>query len=180
MKRDEWQLAENETLRRAGMDDAEAVFAVVQGAARWVQDVKGVPQWRLYLTEPGIRSVHARLAGEGGAEAYLALRDGTPAGTFAIHWADPECWGRRGEDGLAGYVHMLSVGPNFHGLRLGERMLGWAERYIATRGRPFARLDCWAGSPALCAYYPRLGYTRLEPDEPRLKSMAWFEKRVIE
>ena len=57
---------------------------------------------------------------------------------------------------------MLSVGPNFHGLRLGERMLGRAERYIATRGRPFVRLDCWAGSAALCSYYPRVGYTRLD------------------
>ncbi|MDQ3441662.1 MAG: GNAT family N-acetyltransferase [Planctomycetota bacterium] len=179
MKRDEWQLDENETLRRVGPDDAPAVIDLVQATARWVEDVKGVRQWRLYLTEPGVRSIHARLAGNGGAETYLALRGDIPAGAFAIQYADPECWGRRGEDGLAGYVHMLSVAPEFHGLRLGERMLRWAEQRIASNKRAFARLDCWAGSPALCAYYPRLGYTRLSPDEQRLSDLAWFEKRVL-
>jgi protein-tyrosine phosphatase len=178
MKRDEWQLDGNETLRRAGPGDAQAVTAIVQDAARWLQEVKGLRQWRLYLTEEGVRSVSARLAGDGGAEAYLALRDGTPAGAFAIQWSDAECWGGRGEDGRAGYVHMLSVAPDFHGLRLGERMLRWAEQRIASNGRPFARLDCWAGSAVLCAYYLRLGYTRLEFDDPRLTGMAWFEKRV--
>ena len=178
MKRDEWQLAEPETLRRASVDDAETVLAIVQGAARWVQDVKGVPQWRLYLTEPGIRSVHARLAGEGGAQVYLALRGGIPAGAFVIQWADRECWGHRGDDGLAGYIHMLSVAPAFHGLKLGERMVRWAERHIATL-RPLARLDCWSRSAALCAYYARLGYTRHHPDDPRFYHVAWFEKTVI-
>jgi ribosomal protein S18 acetylase RimI-like enzyme len=178
MKPVEWRLAAGETLRRAGPDNAPVVIDLVQATARWVQDVIGVRQWRLYLTEPGVRSIHARLDGENAAEAYLVTRQGQPAGAFAVHWSDRDCWGQRGEDGQAGYVHMLSVGPAFHGLRLGERMLGWAERHIASKDRLYTRLDCWAGSPALCAYYPRLGYTRLEPDEPRLRDLAWFEKRV--
>ena len=179
MEPDEWQLDENEVLRRAGPDDAPAVVALVQDTARWVQEVKGLRNWRLYLTDAGVRWIRARVAGDGGAEVYLALRGGTPAGAFAVLWSDPDCWGRRGDDGAAGYVHMLSVAPAFHGLRLGERMLRWAEQHIASNGRNFARLDCWVGSPALCAYYPRLGYARLQPDEPRLSDLAWFEKRVI-
>ena len=172
------QLESNETLRRVGPDDAQVVIELVQSTARWVQDAKGVKQWKLYLTEAGVRSIMARVAGDGGAETYLALRDGVPAGAFAIQWSDADCWGRRGEDGQAGYVHMLSVGPAFHGFGLGARMLRCAEQRIAENDRPLARLDCWVGSATLCAYYPRLGYTRLQPDDPRLSNMAWFEKRV--
>ena len=179
MTREEWQLdGEDETLRRAAPADAQAVVDLVQATARWVQDAKGLRNWRLYLTDAGVRSIQSRIDGEGGAEVYLALRGGAPAGAFSIQWADPECWGPRGEDGRAGYVHMLSVGPTFHGLGLGQRMLRWAEGRIASNGRPFARLDCWSRSPALCAYYPRLGYARLERQQGGLHDMAWFEKRV--
>ncbi len=53
---------------------------------------------------------------------------------------------------------MLSVHRDVRHQRLGERMIRWAERLIAARGRQSCRLDCWAGSPFLGEYYRRLGY----------------------
>jgi len=35
-----------------------------------------------------------------------------------------------------------------------------AARLVADAGRPYLRLDCWAGNPSLCTYYDRVGLTR--------------------
>ena len=164
------------TLRRASAADFDAVLAVVHDATRRVQEL-GYPQWRLYLTEPGIAQVRDAVKGVDGAEVYLAERDGRPIGTFRVQWHDHECWADRGLDGTAGYVHMLAVHRDAKHEGLGERMLARAERLIAARGREFCRLDCWCRSPFLTTYYPRLGYVVQQVDGVPVGVMN-FEKPV--
>src|SRR5687768_6612160 len=136
------------TIARASADDVDAVLEVVQDATRRMQE-KGLSQWRLYLTDAGIDRVRRRLAGASGEEVYLVrrTRDGRPIGAVSIEWSDREYWSDRGEDGLAGYVHMLCVHRRARGIRLGERLVRFVEQLIASRGRSLARLDCWAASP---------------------------------
>src|SRR5436309_11476513 len=153
----DFRLDERTTIRRASAADFDAVLAVVHDATRRVQEL-GYAQWRLYLTDEGTRQVRNAVESVNGAEVYLAERDGRAVGTFRIQWSDRDCWGDRGEDGTAGYVHMLAVQREARHEGLGERMLACAERMIAGRGREFCRLDCWCRSPFLTSYYPRLGY----------------------
>jgi ribosomal protein S18 acetylase RimI-like enzyme len=170
-------LGEGVSLRRATPADLATVLEVVQDAARWVQVEKRVPQWRLYLSDAGIADVKRYFAGAGGEEVYLARRAGRPVGALAVTWSDPQVWDELGADGLAGYLHMLNVHRAARGTRLGERMMAWAERLIAARGRALARLDCRAGSAFLPHYYPRLGYTAVAcRNGPR--GLVLFEKRV--
>ena len=171
------RLDERTAIRRATGADFQCVLAVVHDATRRVQE-KGFPQWKLYLTEAGIAQVRDAVEGVDGAEVYLAERNGDgPVGTFRIQWSDHECWSIVGGDGRAGYVHMLAVHRVARGEGLGERMLAFAERRIARKGREFARLDCWCRSPFLPAYYPRLGYVERKIDGvPR--GVMNFEKAV--
>src|SRR6185369_3267866 len=136
----DFQLDERTNIRRAGAADFEVVLAVVRDAARRVQDI-GLSQWRLYLTDAGIVQVRSAVDGVDGMEVYLAERDRRAVGTFRVQWRDRDCWGERGDDGQAGYVHMLAVHRDARREGLGAKMLAWAERLIARRGRPFCRLD---------------------------------------
>src|SRR5688572_27176884 len=149
------------TMTRASSRDLDSVLDVVQDATRRMQE-KGIAQWRLYLTDAGVERVRRRVAGASGEEVYIARRaeDDRPVGAVSIEWSDREYWSDRGDDGLAGYVHMLCVHRLARGTGLGGEILRWAEQLIASRGRSFARLDCWAASPFLPAYYERLGYER--------------------
>jgi GNAT superfamily N-acetyltransferase len=149
------------TMVRASAEDFDAVLEVVQDATRRMQE-NGLTHWRLYLTDAGVRQVQRRVAGAAGEEVYLARRadDGRAVGAVSIEWSDREYWSDRGDDGLAGYVHMLCVHRLARGTGLGEQILQWAEQLITSRGRALARLDCWAASPFLPQYYERLGYAR--------------------
>ena len=146
-------------MRRATPGDFDAVLEVVRDSSRRMQE-KGLSQWKLYLTDVGVERVRTRVGGASGQEVYLARRDAgdRAVGAVSIEWADREYWGARGIDGRAGYIHMLAVHRLARGTGLGERIVRWAEQLIVVRGRRFARLDCWAASAFLPAYYERLGY----------------------
>jgi protein-tyrosine phosphatase len=149
------------TMTRALPEDFDAVLEVVQDSTRRMQE-NGLTQWRLYLTDAGVARVRRRVEGAAGEEVYLvhsATHD-RPIGAVSIEWSDREYWAERGDDGLAGYIHMLCVHRIARGTGLGERIVRRAEELIASRGRTFARIDCWAASPFLPAYYERLGYER--------------------
>ena len=165
-------------LRRATPDDLARVTAVVHDATRRMQE-KGFHMWRLYLTEVGAAQIRRRVFGDGGAAAYLATRraDGCDVGVFGLEWSDPEIWGDvRGNDGRAGYVHMLAVHRIARGTGLGERLLRHAESLIAARGRPLFRLDCWRGSEFLKSFYPRVGFTVVGEDP--VQGVLLWEKPV--
>ena len=147
------------TLRRATPEDLDVVLAIVRDAARRTVE-KGLPDWRRYLTPAGFRLVQDRVNGVGDVEAYLASRerDGRAVGVFSVHWSDRHNWDARGEDGLAGYIHMLAVHRDAKGAKLGRRMVAMAEKVIVRRGRELARLDCGADNVFLCDYYRSLSY----------------------
>jgi len=165
-------------VRRATTDDLDQVLAVVHEATRRVEE-KGFNMWRLYLTDEGLGQIRRRLAGAGGEEMYLVVRetDAQPLGAFAVEWSDREIWGdARGGDGRAGYVHTLSVHRRARGTALGERMMKLAEQIIAARGRDLFRLDCWRRSEFLRGYYARLGFA-IVADDVKQGVLMW-EKRV--
>ena len=146
-------------LRRATPDDLDTVLAIVRGAAEWLVE-KGRPDWRSYLTPAGFRRIQDRVNGAEGVEVYLASQDQSDAaaGVFSVEWSDRLHWDAVGEDGLAGYIHMLAVDRAARGAGVGKRMVQAAETVIERHGRQFARLDCGAYNAFLCGYYRSLGY----------------------
>jgi len=168
------------TLRRATPDDLDGVLTIVRDASRRLEE-KGLPDWRRYLTPAGFRHVQDRVNGLNDVEVYLAWREGdeTPVGVFSIEWSDRQYWDAIGEDGQAGYIHMLAVHRSARGSGVGRQMVGLAEKLIARRGRRFARLDCGAYNAFLCGYYRALGY-RSRGIKHAPHAVMRFEKALVQ
>jgi GNAT superfamily N-acetyltransferase len=144
-------------IARAGSDEYEMVMAILREAADRLS-ARGNPQWQHWYMDFGERILRERLERH---EVYLFKRNDTQAGTLTIQWSDPDVWGERGVDGLAGYIHGIAVARSIGGMRVGERMLEWAIDAIAARGRCLARLDAMASNAALCRYYEQRGFRPL-------------------
>lgn len=127
------------------------VLEILDEARQWLLGKGIAEQW----PAPAPPSVFADRIARG--EVYLARRAGQPVGTFSLLWSDPAVWDDAPDD--AGYVHGLAVRRSAAGQGIGEALLDAAAGLVADAGRPFLRLDCWAGNPALCRHY-RLGFRR--------------------
>ena len=163
------------TLERAVPGDANTFIDIHEDAARWLWE-QGIHQW-----QPGVFQREWILGPIKRGEVYLAKRGDQALGAVIVQWSDERTWGERPPD--AGYIHGLRVRRSAAGQGLGKAMLQWAEREIARAGRPFARLDCIANNPRLCAYYVEAGYERqtdLEWEEGDNRgTLARFQKRVL-
>lgn len=155
-------------LARATPDDANAILAILEDAARWLV-ARGIDQWH-----PGdfLRPPLLRIIARG--EVYLARCADDPAGTLTLQWEDVPTWGVMPPD--AAYVHGFAVGRAYAGLGLGRALLDWAERQAIEGGKTYLRLDCLASNPALRAYYERAGFSLrgLVDDD----QSALYERRV--
>ncbi|MGO9449561.1 MAG: GNAT family N-acetyltransferase [Candidatus Binataceae bacterium] len=142
------------TIVRAAITDYDTVMAILREAADWLS-ARGISQWEHWYMDSGKRILRERLENH---DVYLFRRDDFPIGTLTIQWSDPEVWGERGIDGLAGYVHGIAIARSVGGMRVGERLLEWAVATIAARGRRFARLDAMASNALICRYYEKRGF----------------------
>lgn len=138
-------IADQLTMRPARSDEAGTVLAVLDGAAAWLSG-RGITQWpaafRPEWIEPGLADGHV----------WLAESDGSAVATVTLFWSDP-LWP---DDGRAGYVHRLAVGPGFRGL--GATLLDWVDGEVRRHGRDRVRLDCGADNTRLRTYYEAAGF----------------------
>jgi ribosomal protein S18 acetylase RimI-like enzyme len=161
-------------IERATPDTATAFVEIHEEAARWLWE-RGIHQWK-----PGVFQAEWLREPIERGEVYLVKAGGTPIATVLLQWSDEYTWGDQPSD--AGYIHGLRVKRDAAGRGLGKAILRWAEREIARAGRPYARLDCIADNPHLCAYYVEAGYERqvdLEVEGEDKGRLARFEKRVL-
>ncbi len=133
-------------IRAASATDLPAIHRLVQEAARWMV-ARGIEQWQpdAFLTRR-VDDVFAR------GETLVAYADGVLLGSVSLTWEDRFGWGEDGDDGRAGYVHLL-VGRGY-----GRRLLAGAEQLMTARGRALSRLDCVLANPKLRSYYQAAGY----------------------
>jgi hypothetical protein len=92
-------------IERAGTAEYQQIMTILREAADWLSS-RANPQWRHWHTDFGERMLRERIEHH---ETYLVRRDTQPVATLAIHWSDPEQWGERGLDGLAGYIHGVAI-----------------------------------------------------------------------
>ncbi|MGH2515111.1 MAG: GNAT family N-acetyltransferase [Ktedonobacterales bacterium] len=162
------------SIERATDGDAAAFVELHEEAARWLWE-RDIHQWK-----PGAFQVEWLRGPIERGEVYLVKEDGIPIATLILQWSDEYTWGTRPPD--AGYIHGVRVRRAAAGRGIGRALLDWAEREIARAGRPYARLDCIAENPRLCAYYTDAGYARqpdLEVEGADKGRLARFEKRVL-
>lgn len=145
-------------LEVAGTADVDALLVLRDELAAWME-ASGIDQWHpgelarekvASWVEAGLVLVRPARHGDAGDVPLL--------GAIAVLPDDPEFWGATGEDGTAGYVHLLMVRRQAHGRGLGDELLGGAEARIAATGRGLARLDAASDNARLSAWYERRGY----------------------
>ncbi len=140
-------------LRTAAADDENIVLLLVQKLALWLRE-KGMDQWSYYETSPGENMIRRRIRA---GNTYLAFLEEELVATVSVLWEDPEVWGDKGSDGLAGYVHSMAVDRRYGNLGVGREMLQWALGMIAQAGK-VSRLDCMSTNEFLNNYYQKSGF----------------------
>ncbi|WP_406001269.1 GNAT family N-acetyltransferase [Streptomyces sp. NBC_00829] len=146
------------TCRLAAPSDADALVALFDGAARWMQ-LNGIAQWK-----PGDKDADHFLRWIKEGEVWIAETSHDEAiGAYELWWEDQAAWGI--QPPVAGYVHRLMIDRNTAPEGFGRLLLGHAEQRVAGTGREFVRLDCLSSNPALRTYYEAAGY-RVVGEEP--------------
>ena len=136
----------------ATSDEAPAVSAVLQEAARWITT------WRSQLWDPALlgEDFVAPFIARG---EMLALRiAGEIAGVMILELEDPLFWPDR-PPGEAAYVHKLAVRRAYAGQGLAAALLDHGADLTRLRGRDRLRLDC---HPDLASYYAGLGFRPID------------------
>lgn len=134
----------------ARRDDALALLALREDAARWMQ-ISCIRQWA-----PGEIPLED-IADQAARGEWLVLRrDDLITAAVRVLKADEATWGPRPPEAL--YVHGLVVHRRFVGKALGRDLLESVERRASNARREYVRLDCVESNLALRRYYRAAGY----------------------
>ena len=158
----------------ATLEDAEAILALRDEAARWLA-AQGLDQWS--AGEIPSCCIQQQIAQH---EVFVLRKAATPVGTVTLRWEDLLVWGERAAP--AGYVHNLIVDRSLAGQGLGRRLLQWAEDRVVATGRSLVRLDCAASNLRLRALYESAGFHHVaDKDFPEIamaRTTSLYEKTL--
>ncbi|MCX7005962.1 MAG: GNAT family N-acetyltransferase [Kiritimatiellaeota bacterium] len=138
-------------IRQASAADSAQVSAVLQEAARWLEE-RGTPMWRGDELQPD-RIAAAVAAGE----FFVAECDGAVAGTLKFQLEDKLFWPDVPPDEAA-FIHRLAVRRVFAGGAVSAALMNWAVERARQLDKKFLRLDCEASRSRLRAVYERFGF----------------------
>jgi hypothetical protein len=139
---------------------ARAAYATGRDTQREQQSVV----WPLFTDAAIMREIETG--------ALFKVLDGvTTAGVFSMISEDPLIWGAD-ERGAHFYLHRIARASTSGHRGLLDVILAWARQRCRAEGRAGLRMDTWAESSALIAYYATKGFqfvgTRQLPADPRL------------
>lgn len=162
---------------RAGVDDYDLVYSVMDDARRWLKEIRGLDQWNWLTTDKAKSGILRRISE---FEVYMVLDGDRPVATGTLQYADVEFWAERGQDGLAGYIHGLAVARCASGKGVGSSLIRWAEARFVENEKFLARLDCMEANPRIRAYYESLGYVSVGRKQfPNGFVSTLYERRII-
>lgn len=139
-------------IEKAQIEDVEAVAAVLQEAAQWLDDT-GRPLWI-----PSEVSCE-RVLRDTEAGNFFAARDGDDIiGVMRFELEDPFFWPEV-EAGTSAFVHKLAVRRSWAKQGVSTALLAFARERAQGLKRQHLRLDCFADRQALRAIYERFGFS---------------------
>lgn len=150
------------TARPANADDLPAVLEIMDAAAAWLVARGQTGQWGTTpISEiPGFAARVGTWISDGLTVLAVDAED-RPLAVSVVGPGAPSYLGqdqaaRMAADAL--YVYMLGSRKTPAARGAGAFLMRHAEDAARAAGCEFLRLDCWAGSPALRAYYEGLGF----------------------
>lgn len=147
----------------ASRDDLSAIQAAYEHG-RATQRAQGSVFWPPFPDAAVIREIE-------NGWLFCVRDDAEVVGVFSMLEDDAIIWGAA-ERGEHLYLHRIARAASYRGGGLVDTILRWAQRECGVRGRAGLRMDTWAGSGALIAYYSSRGFrlvgsVRL-PSDPQL------------
>lgn len=160
------------SLRRATTQDIPAIKRILNNAVSH-KLLRGDSSWGFvqYEGEPIETSIENNTA-------YIAVNDDEIVGTLVLAGSD-NIWGV--QPPVAAYLQRFAVDYHFHRQNIGATLLNLATQEASSYGRNILRLTCPSGNTKLCAYYERLGFTRVDAKAnppAQLKPTAFFERPI--
>jgi ribosomal protein S18 acetylase RimI-like enzyme len=146
-------------VRRARPDDATAVEALLDAAAKW-QRSRGIEQWTPGQFADEIRETTAT------GELHVAVRGDDLIGCFLLDvgspgWLEPWLVERGRDPNDAGYLGRLTVARDVTGRGIGVQLVEIASERTAALGLAYLRLDCPAENARLRRYYLDANFTHI-------------------
>jgi len=159
-------------LGKAAQEDAGDMLSMLREAAELMVK-QGLGQWTpsLFTMELMQQYLEER-------EVFLLRHDGEAAGMFTLQYGDPPYWGER-DDPSFGYLHRLTVRPDYRGLSLGAGMLSFAEEKLRAEGRAGFRLDCVSHLPGLNRFYVGQGFQFVAEQDMGGRIVNLYEKVFV-
>ena len=144
-------------LREGGPADLERVLALFDEAIGWLVARGQAGQWgsEPWSARPEARDRVRGLVSRG---LWLAERDGEPLGALTVGDAPDYVEDEAPAEELN--IQLLNTSRRHAGEGLGALLVGHAKALARERGAGVLRVDCWAGAPALVAWYESQGFAR--------------------
>jgi GNAT superfamily N-acetyltransferase len=144
------------TLRRATLDDQDAVWALILHTIQWLRSI-GSDQWSTWRTWRGPDGKIARAIT--GGHMWLLLDGDDLVGTVTIEPdGDTDFWTPDELAEPALYLSKLAIRRDHAGSELGALLLAFARALAYQQGAQWVRLDAWRTNPKLHAYYTDRGW----------------------
>ena len=150
-------------IKQADIDDAEAVYAVVQAGFGEYRDALPVPVSALDETMEDVRREIS------GGHVLLATEDGEAVGTVRYELRPDHL-----------YVGRLAVSPAYRRRGVGAALMTYIEKLAPTLGHTRIRLATRQSMPSNLLFYEQLGYKVIQrlAHERGPDIAVWFEKEV--
>jgi GNAT superfamily N-acetyltransferase len=145
-------------IREGTPADAQAVLALFDEAVAWLVSRGQTGQWgsEPFSAKPARVAAAAEWASSGGLR--IAVSDaGEPIGALVIGARPPHV---APVDEPERYIGALVSSRRHAGADVGGALVRRAVEEARAAGIPLLRVDCWAGAPALVAWYERQGFRR--------------------
>jgi ribosomal protein S18 acetylase RimI-like enzyme len=162
------------TIRLAGSDDIQAVWAIMEKAIRRM-DQQGIPQWDdIYPSQTTLiddikRQQMYVISGCGRTVGIVVINDEEPPEYGDVDWSF---------GGEVMVVHRLTIDPDFQRAGLASRLMNFAERQATERGYRCIRLDAFTENPAALALYEKRGYRKAGAVAFRKGKFFCYEKEI--
>jgi ribosomal protein S18 acetylase RimI-like enzyme len=144
-------------IREGSVSDEAAVLALFDEAVQWLSERGLSGQWgeEPFSERPDGRALINRTLSEN--EVRVAEHEGAIVGVLAAGACPPYVPGNPVPEL---YVSLLVSSRRYGGNAIGSRLLDLASELARERGARMMRVDCWADSPRLIAFYERHGFRR--------------------
>jgi len=151
--------------------EVDKAIAIMREVAQWCIDT-GKQSWKLdELTSEKLT------VGLTANNFFIGKMNGIDACCMILQWYDSLFW-PDSKEFEAGYIHKLCVRREFAGLRLSEKMIGFAMAECRKMNVRYLRLDTGLHKTKLCNLYESLGFTKVGETKNYSGEFALYEMLI--